>query len=157
MSTHTLKHGRPNNFPPRKTKMKTLMLLLLGSAVVIGGCANPQVQLGEQMRAADEEGKREMAEIVNADKARREAYVQAHPEYREAILNRQIAVGMSAGDVTTSLAFTAPRGPNNVNTSVSAYGTHEQWVYNYVLIGQTLSRVYVYFDNGQVSSWQQSQ
>jgi hypothetical protein len=92
---------------------------------------------------------------IEAAQKQRESYAQAHPEYQYAILNRLIAVGMSANDVTASLG-----NPSSVNKTVSAYGLQEQWGYHCAIMGtgSTIhyAGVFVYFDNGRVSSWQQN-
>ena len=86
--------------------------------------------------------KRKKAEAEQAAKARVEAYVQAHPEYREAILAKKVGLGMSTDDVIASWGK-----PDHVNTTLTAYGKTEQWIYG---------DAYLYFDDGRLSAYQQS-
>jgi hypothetical protein len=86
--------------------------------------------------------KRKKAEAEQAAKARVEAYVQAHPEYREAILAKKVGLGMSTDDVITSWGE-----PDRVNTTVTAYGKTEQWIYD---------DTFLYFDDGRLTSYQES-
>lgn len=92
--------------------------------------------------AKEAERKRKQAEAREAAKRRLEEYVQAHPEYRKEILDHQITLGMSQDDVIASWGK-----PEHVNTTVTAYGRHEQWVYG---------NQYVYFEDGRVSAVQSS-
>lgn len=101
--------------------------------------ATPEMVREEAKQA---ERKRKKAEAEQAAKARLEAYVQAHPEFQKAILAKKVGLGMSTDDVIASWGK-----PDHVNTTVTAYGKHEQWVY-----GNT----YVYFEDGRLTSYQQS-
>jgi hypothetical protein len=101
--------------------------------------ATPEIVREEAKKT---ERKRKEAEAKQAAKARLEEYVQAHPEYREAILAKKVGLGMSTDDVIASWGK-----PDHVNTTVTAYGKHEQWVY-----GNT----YLYFNDGRLTSYQQS-
>ncbi len=60
------------------------------------------------------------------------------------ILNRQVWIGM-----TTEMAILSLGNPSDINKTVTAYGSHEQWVYNYRTID------YLYFDNGILTGWQE--
>jgi hypothetical protein len=77
---------------------------------------------------------------------RREHHVALHPELpqrtKDAVLNGQIILRMSAEDARASWGE-----PKNINRTVSTSGVHEQWVY-----GNT----YVYFEDGVLTSWQES-
>jgi hypothetical protein len=101
--------------------------------------ATPEIVREEAKKA---ERKSKEAQAKQAAKARLEEYVQAHPEYREAILAKKVGLGMSTDDVIASWGR-----PDHVNTTVTAYGKHEQWVY-----GNT----YLYFEDGRLTSYQQS-
>lgn len=89
-----------------------------------------------------------------AEQARREreaaiqAYADANPDVDprmiDAIRGGRIAMGMTAEQARLSFGE-----PTNINRSVGSWGVHEQWVY-----GGTGSRVYVYLENGVVTSWQ---
>lgn len=92
--------------------------------------------------AKEAERKRKQAEAREAAKRRLEEYVQAHPQYRTEILGHQITLGMSEEDVKASWGK-----PEHVNTTVTAYGRHDQWVYG---------NQYVYFEDGRVSAVQSS-
>ena len=39
--------------------------------------------------------------------------------------------------------------PDNINTTVTAFGRREQWVY-----GSIENRSYFYFENSELTSWQ---
>jgi hypothetical protein len=101
--------------------------------------ATPEIVREEAKKA---ERKRKEAEAKQAAKARLEEYVQANPEYREAILNKKVTLGMSTDDVIASWGK-----PDHVNTTVTASGKHEQWVYG---------DQYLYFEDGRITSWQSS-
>jgi hypothetical protein len=72
---------------------------------------------------------------------------QRHPDWDrqlcEVIAKRQIRVGMTDAQVRTAWGK-----PQSINSTTYASGTHEQWVYG---VGQ-----YVYFENGIMTSLQQS-
>jgi tetrahydromethanopterin S-methyltransferase subunit G len=61
----------------------------------------------------------------------------------EAILNEEIYVGMSTSAVRQSLGE-----PDDINRTVTEYGTREQWVYED-------RDMYVYIEDGVVQSWQE--
>jgi hypothetical protein len=65
-----------------------------------------------------------------------------------AISNREVAVGMTGPEVLRSWGR-----PTKVNTTVSAAGKREQWVYRH---GRGVAQ-YVYLENGRVSSMQSSE
>lgn len=77
----------------------------------------------------------------------REDYVQAHPELdgptKEAILKGHIIIGMSSNG-----ARAAWGNPERINRSGNASGVSEQWVYG--------DNFYVYFEDGVLTSWQDS-
>ena len=62
----------------------------------------------------------------------------------ETIAKKQIQIGMTAEQVRASWGR-----PSKVNSTITARGTHEQWVYD-------ASDDYVYFDDGIMTSVQQS-
>ena len=51
--------------------------------------------------------------------------------------------------MTDEMAIESWGEPDEVNRSVNAFGTNEQWIY-----GSITSRKYLYFDNGILTSWQ---
>lgn len=69
-------------------------------------------------------------------------------DVREAIVNEQIQLGMTASQVRLSWG-----NPSDVNRTVSAHGTHEQWVYGRFTTYSTPHH-YLYFDDGVLTSWQ---
>lgn len=60
--------------------------------------------------------------------------------FKKLVLEKKIAIGM-----TTEMARLSWGEPNDINRTVSTYGTREQWVY---------SGNYLYFKNGKLTSWQ---
>lgn len=56
--------------------------------------------------------------------------------------SRKVRIGMSQEEVISSMGGK----PYDINRTVSSYGTHEQWCYK--------GGVYLYFDNGVLTSWQ---
>lgn len=76
-------------------------------------------------------------------------------EERKHVLGRQITLGMS--EIAVICAWGQP---SDVNRTVGSWGVHEQWVYcgrdawgqrrTYPCIASN----YVYFENGEVSAWQ---
>jgi len=112
------------------------IIVVLGLAVALVGCGtlNPDdpmqwqymtfAQRQRAMEAKEAQWQAESKARENADKARLEAYAQPHPEFGQTVINRQIAIGMSQEDLIASWGR-----PTNVNTSVSAYTTNEQWFY----------------------------
>lgn len=72
--------------------------------------------------------------------------VAAPPQIKMVDVNR-LRIGMTKAEVLEIF----PR-PNNVNVSEGSWGRHEQWVYRRSKkIGD---EVYLYFENGQLTSWQ---
>jgi len=66
------------------------------------------------------------------------------PEHiQEAVLQRKIILGMTKQQVELSWGK-----PERINRSVGTWGVNEQWVYE----GQR----YIYFQNGKLTSWQDS-
>lgn len=59
---------------------------------------------------------------------------------------RKIGVGLRNVEVIYSVGY-----PDDINTTTTAAGTHEQWVYGNPIYGAN----YVYLDNGIVTSYQQ--
>lgn len=65
-----------------------------------------------------------------------------------AIMERKIILGMTKKDVIASWGQ-----PNDINKTVTTYGTDEQWVYGFIsLYSDTLQ--FLYFDDGILTSWQ---
>lgn len=59
------------------------------------------------------------------------------------IIKKEYWIGMTAEMCRKSLGF-----PDNINSSVGSWGTHEQWVYRKPL------EMYLYFENGKLTSYQ---
>jgi len=78
---------------------------------------------------------------------RREKFVLENPgvsvEHREAILNGQIFIGMTADEVRAAWAIDGIWRGAQVNTTITASGRKEQWV-----LGGVSSAKYLYFTNG---------
>jgi|SRR6516164_4077093 hypothetical protein len=103
----------------------------------------------DEMAQTEKEMERYRPENIAAEaKRRREDYVNAHPELeswlRDAILTGKIKIGMTAEQVEASCG----KPPGGVNTTVTAYGKSEQWVYE---------NDYLYFVNGILTSYQKFQ
>lgn len=89
------------------------------------------------------------------DNARRQWYVNKHPELRneirKSVLNSESSVhhrlvrGMTEEQVIATIGY-----PNDINRSTGEWGVHEQWIYG-GLIGRAR---YFYFENGILTSWQ---
>jgi hypothetical protein len=81
--------------------------------------------------------------FVNAQK-RREAYVTEKHWYsfawKQAILNGQVMIGMTADDVRVALGL---QWDPRINTTITANGRDEQWC-----LGGTNHRYFLYFTNG---------
>ena len=114
--------------------------------------AVPNWMFSALLKVADEHDfKKKAARAAQAKRAaseeRRKSYVEAHPELanriKEAIGGGSVVLGTSPEEARASWGL-----PDHVNRTVNSNGTHEQWAY-----GNT----YVYFDNGVLTSWQDSQ
>lgn len=86
-----------------------------------------------------ESGQRQAA----AAQAARQA--AAHDRARAAIDSRQVYIGMAAADVRASWG-----DPSSINSTTTAAGTVEQWVYRW----ENGKQQYVYIDGGRVRSMQ---
>ncbi len=71
-------------------------------------------------------------------------YVRNHynlvSQFKNSLLKGWVSLGMSAEMVQAVYGE-----PNSINRTVGSWGVHEQWVYD---------RVYFYFENGILTSWQ---
>jgi len=65
-------------------------------------------------------------------------------EVQEDIANNRVRLGMTADQVRESWGK-----PEDVNRTVTRWGTHEQWIY-----GPSLEATYLYFDGGVLTSVQ---
>jgi len=70
--------------------------------------------------------------------------VQQAIRVQEAIANKQVMLGMTAAQVRESWGE-----PDDINRTMTRWGTHEQWVY-----GPGLTATYVCLDDGIVTSLQ---
>jgi hypothetical protein len=86
--------------------------------------------------------------IAAEAKHRHDDYVNAHPELeqrmRDVILSGKIEIGMTAEQVQASWGDP----PAGVNSTVTANGKFEQWVYG---------NHYLYFENGILTAFQEFQ
>lgn len=113
--------------------------------------AQPWAAAAEPVRVRLVEGKVVDADGLGTRYSERAAYVRAHPdaltpEHQRAILHGSVWLGASAEQARAALGE-----PDDVNRSVSRAGVREQWVYARGS-GDTL---YVYLDDGVVTSWQE--
>ncbi len=69
------------------------------------------------------------------------------PEQAKNILNHKVSIGM-----TKEMAKAAVGRPDNINTTQGRTYVHEQWVY-----GDFPDATYLYFDNGILTTFQNSQ
>lgn len=86
----------------------------------------------------------------------RDAVFLAHPEWSENakqdILRGTIKIGM-----TQTMVLTAWGSPYNTNRTVGSWGTHEQWVYQFVIYAlfETIEYYkYLYFEDGILTAFQ---
>ena len=95
---------------------------------------------------AERKIKEEAAEKAAVDA--RERYIKSNPllsaDIKDAIRKGEVMRGMSQDDVIVSFGE-----PQRKNVSVGEWGKKEQWVYYD-------SRIYLYFQNGTLRSWQES-
>lgn len=130
------------------------MLVIVISALICGCSTTPELaKPSESQKALDELKATVGAEIEShrpenvaaRDKHRREQYVNAHPELeqktKDVILSGMLGIGMTSEQVEASCG----KPPYGVNSTVTAYGKHEQWCYE---------DLYLYFDNGILVSFQ---
>ena len=62
-----------------------------------------------------------------------------------ALAKRLVYIGMKELDLLTICGQ-----PHDINTSVGSWGVHKQFVYGY----GSYERIYIYLENGLVTSWQ---
>lgn len=85
---------------------------------------------------------KESASIAQIENEQKKLISKYGKEVYEKVKNGQYWLGM-----TKELAIVAFGVPNQINESKGAWGTHEQWVY---------TRIYLYFENGKLTSYQRS-
>jgi len=73
------------------------------------------------------------------------------PSWQQREPIHKLRIGMSDYEVRDLLST---EGTLDINRSVGAWGVHEQWVYRATPI--TLGIYYLYFQNGVLTSWQQT-
>lgn len=93
-----------------------------------------------RLKAKEEKEKAQLAALNK----RRTALIQRYgsQEVAEKIIAKKIWIGM-----TDKMARDSWGAPNDINRTVTAYGTSEQWVYDKM-------KTYLYFENGILTSWQ---
>lgn len=113
--------------------------------------AVPNWMFGALLEVADEHDFKKKTERAaqakrEAAQQRRQSYLDAHPEtterIKEAITTGTLALGMSDQQARASWG-----APEKINRTVNVQGVHEQWIYE---------STYVYFDDGVLTSWQDS-
>lgn len=110
-----------------------------------------------EQRVAAELARQAKAKAGAEAQAKQDAYVKDLVEREawakrvsEAISNKHLIVGMTEAEASQAWGQ-----PDKINKSGGAYGSTAQWIY---VRGQRVTdRIYVYFDNGKLTSWQTSQ
>jgi len=81
---------------------------------------------------------------MSESEIRRQQFILDNPglskKYKDAILNSAVMLKMTEEMVIASIGL-----PNDINRTVGSWGVHEQWVYY---------TMYLYFENGILTSWQ---
>jgi hypothetical protein len=91
---------------------------------------------------------RARAEKAGVSRSRIEQLLREHPYWSEDVI-ALVAAGSFTIGMTAEQLTEAWGRPRDVNRTVGAWGTHEQWVY-----GHFLHPVYVYLEDGVITSWQ---
>ncbi len=114
------------------------LLVLLGISIAMA-TASPSPARSPEVAA------QEAAELAAWQKTPAGQLCAKHPDWKrpacDAIVEKKVMVGMSKEQ-----AIVAWGKPKDINTTATAGGTHEQWVYN--------SGTYIYFDDGILSAIQ---
>lgn len=79
----------------------------------------------------------------------RREMVNRHPEWSEEV-KESVLEGKVFIDMTKEQVLASWGKPDDINRTVTKFGTHEQWVYNYGIGINT----YLYLENNVVTSWQ---
>jgi len=136
---------------PRQKKQGTptwVYLLLLAILAVTLPLAIYQEVWGTTAKHRKSEARTQVAQARQRAQAL-EAAAQTQRDYiRLAVLEKRVVIGMTAAQVQEAWGQ-----PTNVNRSVSAGGTNEQWVYP----RGAAKTNYVYLDDGIVRSFQTSE
>ena len=143
---------------------EVLINSILCCLIMLSGCATDKVGpvTGKKyfyLAAVDMWGSGE-DETAYDRETRLANYLKKYPEtsssLRQSILNGSLVIGMTQEQVLVALGK-----PEDINKTVTPYGTTEQWVYTYYLdrrqrvdLDRTKSK-YVYFENGVLTSWQE--
>lgn len=89
--------------------------------------------------------------LISEIEIRQREYINNHPDLsqktKNAILQSEVFIGMTDDQVKASIGE-----PDKVNRTVYEFGVHEQWVYR----DRILSDKYYYFEDGKLTSWQES-
>ena len=67
----------------------------------------------------------------------------------KAIQNKELKLGMPLMEI-----YEAHGKPSDINKTVGAWGVHEQWVYTKWLNSHPSNRIYIYFEDGVLTAWQ---
>lgn len=108
------------------------------------GALSAKAEAERAQRVAAAEGERQQQEKEAQAAAARAAFRE---RVEDAIRRRVLIVGMTPADAVRSWG-----DPVRRNTSGGAHGSHEQWVF-----ASPEGTTYVYFDEGKLTSWQQSE
>jgi hypothetical protein len=92
-------------------------------------------------RALDEERDKQLAEYKKKQAQKRVYLINKYGKHKgERLLARSFWIGMTDEEAIDSLG-----PPENINSTVGTWGRNEQWIYE---------RLYLYFDNGIMTSYQ---
>lgn len=120
--------------------MKQLILILF-VMIMIQGCSLRSLRYAWDPRVYAEDK-------VEKEKARRETYVNSHSninrKIEQNIIAGKISLGMTKNDVLASWGH-----PYDTYQTSGKWGRYDQWIYN----ERIDERLYVYFENGKLSSW----
>ena len=139
------------NFYPGKTTRIKIESFLKGKTELGEGI---QIKYSEKLSLLgrdikqiknDEAEQAKQERILAAEKKKVELEIKGYPlKIRKAIAEEKIVLGMTKRQLILSWGK-----PESINSTVTAAGRNEQWVYG--------SGWYVYFTNGIVSAWQTNQ
>ena len=140
--------------------MKKIYLILL-IAVFLSGCASISGPISGK-KFGNDFNKRQIGKFYSYvypeyKQECRQYYINNHPDLKKdiksIILEGKLKIGMSAEQVIASIG-----NPEDVNTTVTEFGTNEQWIYGFTGVNASGYYVdnsqYIYFDNGKLTTIQ---
>jgi len=120
--------------------MNRIVLVML--LVLALGCHTSRKKKDQEQLTAEQQVAREQA-------TRRRHYLEAHPdlspEVSNAIARGDVLTGMTESDVRASIGE-----PDQIGSTTTEHGTHEQWLYK----SGSPGKEYLDFDDGTLTSWQ---